>query len=121
MHQSILARAARQREVIRRRPLRFIRSSSAALPLQVKTQLEEMFATPVIEAYGMTEASHQIASNPLPPGERKSGSVGKATGVEIGIIGEDGSLLPAGNTGEILVRGKNITRGYEENSQANAK
>jgi acyl-CoA synthetase (AMP-forming)/AMP-acid ligase II/acyl carrier protein len=119
MHQSILARASANTEIINRRPLRFIRSSSSALPPQVKAQLEEVFAAPVIEAYGMTEASHQIASNPLPPEERKSGSVGKATGVEIAIIGEEGSLLPAGTSGEIVIRGPSVTRGYEENPQAN--
>ena len=119
MHQSILARASANTEIINRRPLRFIRSSSSALPPQVKAQLEEVFAAPVIEAYGMTEASHQIASNPLPPEERKSGSVGKATGVEIAIIGEEGNLLPAGTSGEILIRGPSVTRGYEENPQAN--
>jgi acyl-CoA synthetase (AMP-forming)/AMP-acid ligase II/acyl carrier protein len=119
MHQSILVRASANTEIINRRPLRFIRSSSSALPPQVKAQLEEVFAAPVIEAYGMTEASHQIASNPLPPEERKSGSVGKATGVEIAIIGEEGSLLPAGTSGEIVIRGPSVTRGYEENPQAN--
>ena len=118
MHQSILARASANSEIINRRPLRFIRSSSSALPPHVKTQLEEAFTAPVIEAYGMTETSHQIASNPLPPEERKIGSVGMATGVEIAIIDEEGNLLPPGNGGEIVIRGPSLTRGYEENPEA---
>ncbi len=119
MHQSILARASANADIINRRPLRFIRSSSSVLPPQVKAQLEEAFAAPVIEAYGMTEASHQIASNPLPPEERKSGSVGKASGVELAIMDEEGGLLPVGTSGEIVIRGPNVTRGYEGSPEAN--
>ena len=80
MHQAILARSPSNREVIERCPLRFIRSCSSALPPQVMAELEGAFNVPVIEAYGMTEASHQVASNPLPPRERKAGSVGIAAG-----------------------------------------
>ena len=119
MHQSILARASANADIINRRPLRFIRSSSSVLPPKVKAQLEEAFAAPVIEAYGMTEASHQIASNPLPPEERKSGSVGKASGVEMAIMDEEGGLLPVGTSGEVVIRGPNVTRGYEGSPQAN--
>ncbi|OAD21019.1 peroxisomal-coenzyme A synthetase, partial [Candidatus Thiomargarita nelsonii] len=92
---------------------------SAALPPQVLADLENVFNAPVIEAYGMTEASHQMASNPLPPLSRKPGSVGVAAGPEIAIMDEAGHLLSSGTLGEIVIRGANVTRGYENNPKAN--
>ena len=80
--------------------------------------LEETFGAPVIESYGMTEASHQMTSNPLPPRRRKPSSVGVAAGPEVAIMSEDGRILPSG---EIVIRGLNVTRGYEANPEANAK
>ena len=120
MHQAILGRAARNREVIEATPLRFIRSSSSSLPPQVMKELEETFQAPVIEAYGMTEAAHQMASNPLPPKAHHAGSVGLAAGPEIAIVDLDGETLPAGETGEIVIRGDNVMAGYENNETANA-
>lgn len=121
MHQAILARAAENAEVIQERPLRFIRSSSAALPPQVLRELEAAFHAPVVEAYGMTEATHQIACNPLPPAVRKPGTVGIAAGPEIAIRSDDGRLLPPGEVGEIVIRGPNVTLGYANNPNANAE
>jgi acyl-CoA synthetase (AMP-forming)/AMP-acid ligase II len=120
MHQAIVARAARNEGAARAAALRLIRSSSASLPPQVMTALEETFGAPVIEAYGMTEAAHQMASNPLPPGARKLGSVGLPAGPEVAIMDERGELLPAGAVGEIVIRGPNVTRGYQNNAAANA-
>ena len=82
--------------------------------------LEGAFGVPVLEAYGMTEASHQMASNPLPPGERKPGSVGPGTGVSVGIMDADGRLLAAGEHGEVVIQGRNVIEGYENNPEANA-
>jgi acyl-CoA synthetase (AMP-forming)/AMP-acid ligase II len=82
--------------------------------------LETRFGCPVLEAYGMTEASHQMASNPLPPSERHPGSVGRGTGVQIGIMDESGRLLPANTQGEVVIKGPNVTRGYHNNPEANA-
>ena len=96
MHQAILARAARNSDALAASRLRLIRSSSASLPAQVMAELEATFRCPVIESYGMTEAAHQMTSNPLPPAERKPGSVGRAAGPEVGIMATDGSFLPAG-------------------------
>ena len=121
MHQAILGRAARNQETIDNVPLRLIRSSSASLPPQVMAELEETFGAPVIEAYGMTEAAHQMASNPLPPKPRKPGSVGLPAGPDVAIMSEAGSLLPAGEIGEIVIRGPNVTAGYKKNDQANAE
>jgi acyl-CoA synthetase (AMP-forming)/AMP-acid ligase II len=121
MHQTILARADKNRDVIARHPLRFIRSSSSSIPPQVIAEIEQVFGCPLIESYGMTEATHQMASNPLPPGVRKPGTVGVAAGPEIAIMGEDGTLLPRGATGEIVIRGPNVTAGYENNPKANAE
>ncbi len=120
MHQAILTRAAQNKDVIARHPLRFVRSSSSSLPPQVIAELEATFHAPVIEAYGMTEASHQMASNPL-HGVRKPGSVGLAAGPEVAILDEDGNLLNAGEVGEIVIRGDNVTSGYENNPKANAE
>ena len=121
MHQAILARAPRNPESVARAKLRFIRSSSSSLPPQVMAELEAAFRCPVIESYGMTEAAHQMASNPLPPKPRKAGSVGPAAGPEIAIMATDGSVLAEGETGEIVIRGKNVTAGYENNEKANAE
>ncbi|HMK72583.1 MAG TPA: acyl--CoA ligase [Myxococcaceae bacterium] len=121
MHQAILARADRNQDIVARSRLRFIRSSSASLPPQVMSELEKTFRTPVIESYGMTEAAHQMASNPLPPRPRKPGSVGIAAGPEVGIMDEAGKLLARGATGEVVIRGPNVTPGYEANPDANAK
>jgi oxalate---CoA ligase len=121
MHQAIVARAPKNQDVIARHPLRFIRSSSSSMPPQVIKELEEVFNAPLIESYGMTEATHQMASNPLPPAVRKPGTVGVAAGPEVAIMAEDGTLLPRGATGEIVIRGPNVTAGYENNPKANAE
>jgi acyl-CoA synthetase (AMP-forming)/AMP-acid ligase II len=124
MHQAIVSRAPKNADVIARHPLRFLRSSSSSMPPQVIKELEEIFHAPLIESYGMTEAAHQMASNPLPPAVRKPGTVGVAAGPEVAIMAEDGSLLPRGttldHTGEIVIRGPNVTAGYENNPKANA-
>ncbi len=120
IHQSVLGRIERYRLVAPEHRFRFVRSSSASLPPAVYHALEAQFGAPVVEAYGMTEASHQMASNPLPPLARKPGSVGVAAGAEIAILDPQGQRLPAGQTGEIAIRGAGVTAGYEANPEANA-
>ncbi len=121
MHQAILARAALDRSAAPRGVLRFIRSCSASLPPRVLAELEELFSVPVVEAYGMTEAAHQIACNPLPPAARKPGSVGLPAGPEVAIMDEKGHLLARGQTGEIVIRGRNVMAAYENRPDANAE
>jgi oxalate---CoA ligase len=120
MHQAILTRAAQNKDIIAANPLRFLRSSSSSMPPQVIAELEATFSAPLIEAYGMTEAAHQMASNPL-SGVRKPGSVGIAAGPEIAVMDENGQLLAPGQVGEIVIRGANVTAGYESNPKANAE
>jgi len=91
------------------------------MPPQVIGELEAIFNAPLIEAYGMTEAAHQMASNPLPPKPRKPGTVGLAAGPEVDIMDEAGKLLPPNTVGEIVIRGANVTAGYENNPKANAE
>ncbi len=119
IHQAILSRAPEFRAIIDRSALRFIRSCSAPLPPQVMADLERTFRAPVVEAYGMTEASHQISCNPLPPLPRKPGSVGTLTGCDVAVVDEAGVLLPPGATGELLVRGPSVMDGYEGGAEAN--
>ncbi len=121
MYQAILAELARAPAGSAAKRLRFARSSSAPLPPAVMRELEAALQAPVIEAYGMTEAAHQMASNPLPPATRKPGSVGVAAGPELAIMNEEGVLLPTGKTGEIVIRGDNVMHGYGSNPEANAK
>jgi acyl-CoA synthetase (AMP-forming)/AMP-acid ligase II/acetyltransferase-like isoleucine patch superfamily enzyme/acyl carrier protein len=119
MHQAIVARASEHQEIIARYPMRLIRSCSAPLPEKVRAALEDVFRTPVIESYGMTEASHQMTSQPLPPLPRKAGSVGVAAGPMVAIMDEGGNLLPVGAIGEVVIRGVNVMAGYDKNPAAN--
>jgi acyl-CoA synthetase (AMP-forming)/AMP-acid ligase II len=120
MHQAILLRAAGNMDIVRNHRLRFIRSSSSSMPVTVIAQLESLYGVPVIEAYGMTEAAHQMASNALPPRPRKPGTVGPAAGPEIRIVDTTGTPVPVGATGEIVIRGPNVMTAYENNPAANA-
>ncbi|KAB8246911.1 putative coenzyme A synthetase [Aspergillus flavus] len=99
--------------------IRFIRSCSSPLSPKTFQDLEKTFNAPVLEAYAMTEAAHQMTSNPLPPGKRQPGSVGLGQGVEIKILDQDGNEVPQGKEAEICVRGENVTKGYLNNPSAN--
>ena len=121
MHQAVLAHVADGAALPLDSSLRLIRSCSSALPPQVMAQLEAIFGVPVVEAYGMTEAAHQMTCNPLPPRERKPRSVGLAAGPEVAIMDDEGNLLPAGQTGEVVIRGPNVTGGYAGNAEANRR
>lgn len=117
VHQILLARA--DADSAPYSGIRFIRSCSSALAPAVLAALERRFGVPVLEAYGATEASHQIASNPMPPRARKPGTVGVGTGVEIGIVDSSGRALPAHSSGEVVIRGPSVMRGYLNNPAAN--
>ena len=118
IHQVLLMRA--DDDEAPRSGFRFIRSCSAALTTETLKGLENRFDAPVLEAYGMTEAAHQMSTNPLPPGERRPGSVGTATGVKISIMDMEsqGSILPPNTKGEIVIRGENVMGGYRNNPEA---
>jgi acyl-CoA synthetase (AMP-forming)/AMP-acid ligase II len=119
IHQLSVARLDAKPEGIDK--LRFVRSCSSALSPVLLEKLEKLLEVPVLEAYGMTEASHQMCSNPLPPRAHKAGSVGPGTGVNVGIMDEAGNLLPSGSPGEVVIQGANVIQGYENNPEANAK
>jgi acyl-CoA synthetase (AMP-forming)/AMP-acid ligase II/thioesterase domain-containing protein/acyl carrier protein len=119
MHAAIVANAAQRGFDGEHHSLRFIRSCSAPLPRGLLREVERWFGVPVVEAYGMTEAAHQIASNPLPPGVRKPGSVGVSTGTEIAIFDELGQPVGSDCEGEIVIRGRNVISHYLGNSCAN--
>ena len=119
MHQAILLRAKRNQEAAKALSLRFIRSSSASLPPAVFDALVDSFDCPVIEAYGMTEAAHQMTSNPLGAGRQKAGHVGIVTSPQVCIMDNDGHILPQGGEGEVCIKGDNVTPGYENNEAAN--
>ena len=121
LHHLLAARAESGKRPDGAARLRFIRSCSASLSPQLMSDLEAAFGAPVLEAYGMTEAAHQMASNPLPPSERKPGSVGPNTGTtQIGIMDGEGNLLKSGDRGEVVIQGANVITGYENNPEANA-
>ena len=120
IHQILLQRA--DDDGAPRGSFRFIRSCSSALAPAVFGQLEDRFDAPVLEAYGMTEAAHQMSSNPLPPGRREPGTVGAGTGVDIAIMDMDrpGELLGEDENGEVVIRGPNVMHGYRNNPDANS-
>ncbi len=99
--------------------LRFARSASSALPVAVLQKFEEGYGVPVIESYGISEAGSQVATNPLPPEQRKQGSVGKPAGNRMMIVDEKGDSVPNGTEGEVIVSGDNISAGYLDNPEAN--
>src|SRR5207248_8657842 len=111
IHEILLVRADSD-HAPSRSGLRFARSCSSALSPATLKRLEHRFAAPVIEAYAMTETSHQATSNLLPPGVRKPGSVGRGTNVDVAIMGNAGELLEVGNEGEVVVRGETVMQGY---------
>ena len=121
LHQAVLAHGERYREKAPAHQFRFVRSSSAALPAATLRRLQDLLQAPVVEAYGMTEASHQMASNPVQAGAQTAGSVGVAAGVQVAILGPTGRPVPQGEPGEIAICGPGVTRGYENNPQANAE
>ncbi|MFV2038995.1 MAG: non-ribosomal peptide synthetase [Acidimicrobiales bacterium] len=120
MHQGLLERARTHPGEFADVDVRLIRSSSSSLPPTVMAELERVFGCPVVEAYGMTEAAHQMACNPLPPSERKPGSVGPAAGPEVAAMDERGGLVAPGCIGEVVIRGANVMSGYHDNPEANA-
>ena len=119
MHQMAIARSARHRDAARDAGLRFVRSSSASLPEPVLHELGDLFGAPVIEAYGMTEATHQMCANPLPPEVAKPRSVGIATGIDLAVLDDNNRPLAAGERGEVSIKGPTVIDGYENNPDAN--
>ena len=119
MLQSILDRSKNNKKIIKNSKLRFIRSSSASLPSSTFKNLEKVFNTPVIESYGMTEAAHQMTTNLIPPKKRKINSVGVPIGLKVKVLNQDNKFLDFGEEGEIVIKGKNVFKGYLGNAKAN--
>src|SRR5579863_5995719 len=119
MHQRLMART--HHKPAEAKSLRFIRSCSAPLSAELIHKIEGVFGVPFVEAYGMTEASHQMTSNPLPPRHRKAGSVGVGAGLRVSIMDKAGNHLGTNQRGEVVIQGANVFRGYENNPAANAR
>ena len=115
-HQKLLARLDEPPAT-----LRFVRSCSSALSPELMREVESRLGVPIVEAYGMTEATHQMTSNPLPPAERRAGSVGVPAGAEVRVVDDGGRDVPAGEPGEVAIRGPGLTPGYLANERANAE
>jgi acyl-CoA synthetase (AMP-forming)/AMP-acid ligase II len=120
IHRILLSRAEDGSADHAEHGLRFARSCSSALPGPLMAAFEQRFGLPLVEAYGMTEAAHQMASNPLPPGDRRAGSVGRPTGTEVAILDDDWQPLPVGAVGEVCVRGPGVVDSYRANPEATA-
>lgn len=120
IHRAVLGAARRQRGRVQGHTFRFLRSASAPMPSSLIAEIEEMFGVPFVEAYGMTEAAPQIASNRLFASGRRAGSVGLPAGPEVAILSDDGTPLPHGETGEIAIRGDNVVSAYEDDPDATA-
>jgi acyl-CoA synthetase (AMP-forming)/AMP-acid ligase II len=118
IHTILLNNAMKSGETRDAAGLRFVRSCSAALSPATMDNFESTFGAPILQAFGMTEAAHQALSNPLPPRERKPGSVGLPTGVDVTILDDDGHELPCGQEGELALQGENVTHGYLNNPEA---
>lgn len=119
MHQVLLARA--HHKPAEAASLRFVRSCSAPLSAELIHKIEDLFGVPFVEAYGMTEAAHQVTSNPLPPRHRKAGSVGVGAGLRVSILDKEGNHLANGQRGEVAIQGANVFRGYANNPDANTR
>jgi len=119
IHRTLVLHAA-DHPLPREHGLRFARSCSSALAPSLWREFEQRLELPLVEAYGMTEASHQMASNPLPPGDRRPGTVGPATGVEVAILDDDWQPLPADAPGEVAIRGESVVDEYRGNPEATA-
>jgi acyl-CoA synthetase (AMP-forming)/AMP-acid ligase II len=119
MHRLLLART--HHKPAEAACLRFIRSCSAPLAPELIHKIEGVFGVPFVEAYGMTEAAHQMTSNPLPPRLRKAGSVGVGAGIRISIMDEQANHLGTNQAGEVVIQGASVFRGYENDAEANAR
>jgi len=121
MLQEILNTADAHSAAVGSHQLRFVRSVSAPLPGALMQAFEARFNVPVIEIFGMTETAGVITSNPLPPALRIAGSVGVGAGMEVRIVDSANQPMPAGQTGEVVVRGENLMRGYDADPKENER
>lgn len=122
MHQAVLARATGRVPPGVRRSLRLVRSCSSPLPSCIRDGLGEVFQVPVINAYGMTEATHQVSCTPLDgpaAGPGCQSGVGLPTGPEVRVLDPEGAWLPANTRGEIALRGPTVITAYERPVEAN--
>lgn len=120
IHQLLLTRIGEKGRPAGTESLRFVRSCSTSLSPEIMHKMEGVFGVPLLEAYGMTEASHQMAANPLPPRPRKPWSVGAPAGVRMSVIDAEGQHLGHDDRGEVVILGPSVFKGYENNPEANA-
>ncbi len=122
MLEEMLANAPAHAALLANHSLRLVRSVSAPLAAPRMIAFEKVFNVPVIEIYGMTETTGVITSNPLPPAQRLPASVGVVAGTELRVLDSTSRQpLPAGQVGEVVVRGANVMVGYEDAPEDNAR
>ncbi len=119
IHQAVLQRADAHRDAVRAAHLRFVRSGSARLDPRVMEGLEDAFGAPVIERYGMTETC-TLTANPLPPAQRRPGTVGAPMFNDVAIVDDSGNPAAPGAIGEVVARGPGVFDGYFDDSATTA-
>lgn len=121
LHHALVDLLAQHPEQMPAHGFRLIRSASSALPAELQRRIEQTWGVPVIQSYGMTETATQLASNPLPPGLRQPGSVGRPAGAELRVVDDEGHALPTGQTGAVIARGPAVFDGYEDTPKTDAE
>jgi acyl-CoA synthetase (AMP-forming)/AMP-acid ligase II/acyl carrier protein len=120
VHRELLRRAGEHAARLRRGRLRFLRVGAGRLEPWEIDRLEQTFGVPALKGLSMTEAC-AVTQDPLPPRPRKNDGVGLPVGSEVAVRAASGELLGAGESGELVVRGPLVVRGYLDDPELTAR